>query len=1102
MPLNAKRALETEQDANLELIADLRQALAAMQDGTPSLRDFMGGLLKLAREGGSIPYHRGGPALKPLARKMGLHFHRAYLPVGKQQLALLAKWGPRFPREFASTSYHLRAKLPGVKETGVDVPTKTLIRAMKEEAAKMRPSDRLTLLNHMIKIAEGTRTLPHWRAKPNMTVLRSAAGLTRSHVTGASAAAEMKQKWAGFFHLSNDNSFSHGGKIRSRSTGVAEVETYLADLRKRKNPLQYRSRSRPTLPSFTAAAEATGLPRRLFIHGEARDLLIADANARGLRGIWRYRSNATDEAMKARREELLPYIEDCAARGIPLVAKRAHRKSIDHEELAERAGLPGLSLEGDQKFLTMVRKSGVAVVPWTPKTVDDIDYNHLIEAAPIARSVHLPINSRASTKSRTRSAIELFQNYTASQNNLAQGENRLVDDDFRQTPAEFEQLLDEMSENEACGATPSTFFTAIRWVRGWLISQRESDGLGSDFSTVIRIAVSRTSKRIIDIAAEAGVTKGCLAQWVRGDSWPAGENVDRIPALESALGIPPGRLSKLLFAPGSGTAGLLEKKKLPERMKPHVPDDWRQMTTDEFEELKEYIDSWLLHRATQSGATSRAAARKRVAEEFRQRELGIELVGIGASLQAELSELVEHMTKEFGTALLRRPGKSWDAKSTAVKNTSRLVDFAKWQTRPISEGGLGRNPDHLTLVDLFHPPLVFSYIDHKARAHEDVLWKGVKRGKLFTSTESDFLVLSATLLARDYGWITQKPNLAKRIIPDTRMLPTFSYIDATGVEIDDDEEEDAPVDGGAPIMPRSLVGLSSSKFLAQVRSAELRYRQAAADLDLLVEGARDPMEPIQPIIDHPQPLLVLLTHLYAAAEREPNRTRSELAFHLHKRDTLINRLFALTALRSTNVREIRVDGPTPNLVWDRFKKQWLLQIHWRNFKNFRSAPLFGRKRHREWYRKYLPNENGLSELIEQYLKDSRPWFLNQLADGKAFPEHMFFTKGGKEMTPQQMWQSVFNHTGLHVAHNRYKGIGIPGCQPFGPHAYRDIRATDILLHPCETDAYLEAANALQTSPAMIVGHYGRVRSEVRNAVSDKRFMEVAKEAAAAAKRAA
>lgn len=1083
-----------------QLVRDLEAAIASAGKQRAPIRSFMIGLLEFARNHQSIPRHRGAWALQPLARMMGLHFYRANLPVGKLQIALLDEWGPRFDiHPTPDAAPKPRVKLPGVRGTGPTVPTAELVAAMRADAARMRPSMRLDLLNHLIHIAETTRTLPQYCGRPNMVIVRKNAGLVITRASGEEAAIEMRERWSGFFNLEEIQTIS-GAKVRRLYRPEAQAQKYLDHLAEQPDKRQYRyARHDDQRPSFAAAGDWTGMKPHALARGPAGALLRAHAKRFGLREKWPGPNVIDEAARQARRDELMPFVEECAELGIPLYTKPGLRYALDIDDLARRADrVSGLDLEGDLKFREMVKATGAEILPWTPRAFDEIDYDHMLEAAPAARSAHLEGGSKSGTKSRTKASIVTFRDYVARQKEYVPGANRIVGDDFMGTSAEFEQLLDQMQEEDACGGTPSTFLTAIRWVRTWLVGQRDDDGLGNVFSTALRIAISQQKRTTRAIADAVGMDRNALSRWSRGESHPKPETRHFVPLLEATLGLDEKRLEKLLDLNGSiGAAG---KRKLPVRTRPHAPDNWRTMSDGEFAEFVEYVDAWLLHRSTAAGEASRESARRRVADEVRRQELGEELRTVGSQLQQELIELADHMTKEFGTTLLRRPGKAWEAKTTAIMRVNRLLDFAKWQIRPVEDGGLGRDPEHLTLADLLHPPLVFSYIDHKARALEDVVWMNKKRGKLFTTTESDFLILAATLTARDYGWVTQQPELATRIHGDQRMLPTFSFIDSRGSQIKDDEKKDAPVNGGAPIMA-DLAQLNSSEYLQKVRSAELRYRQAGADLDLIVEGVRDPMEPIQPIIDHPEPLLLLMTQLYAGGEREPAK-RLEMQYHVHRRDTLINRLFALTALRSTNVREIRLDGPDPNLVWDPFKKQWLLKIHWRNFKNFRSAPLFGRTRHREWYRKFLPNENNLNELIDLYIKESRAWFLNQLPKGVAAPEHMFFTKGGKEMTPVQMWHTVFSFTGLHVAHNRYRKTGIPGCQPFGPHAYRDIRATDILLHPCEADAYLEAANALQTSPAMIAGHYGRVRSDVRNAVSDKRFLEVAERASAAARRAA
>lgn len=259
---------------------------------------------------------------------------------------------------------------------------------------------------------------------------------------------------------------------------------------------------------------------------------------------------------------------------------------------------------------------------------------------------------------------------------------------------------------------------------------------------------------------------------------------------------------------------------------------------------------------------------------------------------------------------------------------------------------------------------------------------------------------------------------------------------------------------------------------------------------------RDPMEPITPILDTPQPMTTLLRQIAIASKRIPDLGMHPVQHHLHKRDVLMTRLLALTALRNKNLRQITVDGMAPKLRFDQIRGQWLLEIDWREFKNYRSALLFGRRRKRQPYRKWIENRNELYDLIDYYLNRSRAFFQDEETrkprtdkNGNPRPRanELFLSSTGKKLTGPETWRAVNRFTARHIAWNPFRNEGLTMCQPFGPHAFRDIRATDILLNPETSNPYMEAAFALQTSPQMIQDHYGSVKVEKRTALDDISF---------------
>lgn len=1102
--------------ADLELIEDIK-AVAATQP--PRLQPVFDWLLERASTLEPLPRYGKRLNMRGIAEATGvgrdfLNSHDAVLRPLFERFATVSV--PDAPR---------RERLPGCEEVGTNVPTPVLIAALQADLSISEDENRRKILFALITIASADRKLPIWRGRANFRAVADAAGIENA-AKWLNANRQFVPDWAAFFDLCDKQRWSGDPDYPPKRVVAVAVRTYLAGLpsgaKLRHQP------GRPNEPSFLDIADVLNLDIDGVKAGKSRNLIKEHFDR--FVGPSQPAPGRTPEEKRARRErrdEILRFAKGLVDAGIPLPGTRRNARQIDLVELVRLSGGGSVPL-GDTYLTIKLGRLKPKVVAYHDRGGTPRNYAQLADGFAIHRrdSPTVAAGSKASTESKARKAIETFRTH------LGKGPHDPVGSDFDEKSG-FAEIVQDLKAQGVWGKQSANWVTEINAASKWLAARATVDLLGDDFATVLRSAIVNADLPLAEVVAGTAVRTEYLTAWMRRTKLPTKESFGDLETIAERLGLDSRRLVDLVPTVGDTNPHTRIAGGFPPFVYAFLPDDWRTKKPDQLGAMVKWIDENLCHVNSMFGATMREVAKSRKAELAREKDEEDEFGGTGpleieadgeveeelvkdefekqlAQLPTRLADemrlLIRHMTVDFPRKYARRGGTKWAIASTAPMRVRRLLGFFKWQTLPTQRGGLGRNAEELTLGDLIHVPLMFAYLDFKARSLEHVEHEGHKRGKVFTGTEVDLLSIAKALVSSEFGIVTQRTELAKRIVADNRPLDAGSYISLAGHvyaideddeeededeneaeegEVDDREDDRADDDGEdtVAIMPAELCGLSAKKFVAACRQAELRYRAAAVDLDEEVDMIRDPMEPIAPILDDPQPMAILLRQLALAERKCPSVDHLALQHHLHKRDVLMNRLLALTSLRSKNIREILVDGTRPNLVFDETKKQWLLKIHWRRFKNYRTCTLFGRKRKRQWYRKWLPNTHGLYDLIEYYVGTSRPWFLARCNRGKPGKE-LFLTSKGRPLKAEQVWKAVNRFTARHIAWNPFRKEGVPGVQPFGPHAYRDIRATNILLNPQTNNPYLEAAMALQTSTQMIVNHYGLVRVEKRTAADD------------------
>lgn len=1130
---------ENRPEIDPERFEELEQRAAAIEAEMAEAPDHMQPayrwLAALARQDGTLPVIGPRPNMRAISKRMGVSYDKA-LMWGD----VFRRWAGSFAKS-AKRSTTRRDRLPGSTFVGTDLPVGALIAGLELDLKREAHPASQAMLRRLIAIAREDRTVPRGHASPHLTALLRSAGVEGD--VQSSAAKRVLDDWLGFFELDDQvTRIRPDGTVERERRVAHEVAELIAELRGDGTdmiPLEMSAKA-PFGPSFRAIERRLNLPIGTVAISTARQLVLSYWEEAGPGPKYQGRSKAELQLRNRRRTELVVFAKSRADRGLPLPGWGRPIR-LDHDALVKLSGKPGPNLADDSHFKTLLRKLDP---PIRLERMDDLGgrpdtYRQLIDGMQREGVANAKKSSHASIRSQIKGAVESFHLH------LGKDAAHAIGDDFKDEK-EFDKSLNAIVAAGRFKGTPTNFRSMMKRARAWYLERQNSDMLGDEFDAVLSGAVLKDGRGLPDILKGTGFNAGQVTNWMRGMALPSKEARPGLSKLATNLGLDPDRLTKLMggHANGSPTARL--DIELGDRVREFLPDDWPTRNVDEVRAMAEWIETNLTHMNTVYGRTMQEVAKRRHARERSERQLADEvaaavetteteqaltpelieankrigeLVGrqvdeyldidvrrLGKRVVLELRALRRHMTLNFPDDL-RRAGVKWETSSTAPMKIGMLSRFLKWQTLSEDEGGLGRDPEDLTLADVLHPPLVFAYIDYKAAALEHVEdEEGEKRGKIFTGTEVDLLRTVKSLVSAELGFVTQKPEWTQRIVADDRPLPRGSFIGDDGHVYDKkedhtvDKQEETTVAVDLPpaqqVMPAKFSAIAGDDFVKACRRAEHLYNSAQAHVDEEADMVRDPMEPITPILDTPQPMTTLLRQIAIASKRVPDLGMHPVQHHLHKRDVLMTRLLALTALRNKNMRQITVDGTAPKLRFDQIRGQWLLEIDWREFKNYRSALLFGRRRKRQPYRKWIENRNGLYDLIDYYLSRSRAFFQDEKTrkprtdkngDPRPRANELFLSSTGKKLTGPETWRAVNRFTARHIAWNPFRNEGLTMCQPFGPHAFRDIRATDILLNPETSNPYMEAAFALQTSPQMIQDHYGSVKVEKRTALDDISF---------------
>lgn len=578
------------------------------------------------------------------------------------------------------------------------------------------------------------------------------------------------------------------------------------------------------------------------------------------------------------------------------------------------------------------------------------------------------------------------------------------------------------------------------------------------FASALNLAIERSGLTRQDLCKAAGVRKGVMQAWMDGASVPrAPSSFVSLAQLERLLSLRPDYLTSRAKRVDHLDLGLpkLDAKRpmgldIPRWLIDwHIPGDFSARTVQEQEEIGRWLtqtfaiepnkialrhqrfNGFDLRRHTVWDDDSQTPAKPPT-----PRQLRLWSRPSPPRLIEEWRDLSAFKTARFNPAGMRRGG-VW-SRDTAISHGGKLgCLFAAALDHHGEIIGKAKAAPILLSFAMLAVPRMWDIGIGSADSRKGHLSRG----------DTLLLSLGRTLLDPQSGWLPQAPHLAGRLRPIAGVVSEADVVSAR------------------------------HDWRAFCARAHAHLCTRIVDVARLSVRVRDPMRRIAKILDAPNPLLVVASIAEHMWSQPPDRRAEPLAWARHVRDYLLLQVGMHTALRSRNIRELRVAkadasrsseallrGARGELRRDEYGG-WEVVVPRAAFKNAHSGAFSG-----EPFRVRLPDWDGLHERIQIYLRKARPMLARQNPETDA----LFVSTNGREsraMTHVELQRAWWFAMAQYGVRNPWTGRGVvDGLLPHGPHTIRSIVATQVLK---STGSIHLAAFAIQDHPLTVQKYYIR-----------------------------
>ena len=529
-----------------------------------------------------------------------------------------------------------------------------------------------------------------------------------------------------------------------------------------------------------------------------------------------------------------------------------------------------------------------------------------------------------------------------------------------------------------------------------------------DFASMLSASLSAAQRRdstltIAALARQTGIPTSSLRDWINDKAAPHGAP-KRVERLEAALGAAPGSLSGRLAPVPRKSPAFCPTQTFPEewRGSQHAQKEFRRRVKKLLPDVYP-----LLPRPERRTLFTKAVAREKQRLEKAPPPFTRYCKPYHdwpREAQREWDDYVKFKTQRRGRNRTAR----WDSDKSREHYERLVMSLYGWWTSRSEK----RNAQfaRVSLALLLDPDLVMDFVEFRSE----------RSGGHYNGMSVKILKFATSLLRRDTGWLWQNERLLDAI-PHPALIELCDKLD----------DPDAP----------RLVPLLSSRdvrfWRALCESAYERLSTERRETEQIIKDQKresSRFQPIAPILEMPAPLDALNFALKTFRQdidscEGPQQDRLFMTY-------VIARILSVCPLRRRHfeIATYREDGSGHILVGD---EEVRMQAQVQEFKNSRSS-VFENDHMDKWMKIPLPRD--VQEDIRTYLFEVRP----RMMQGQ---EHdMAFVVPASGAPASAVYLADLIRTGfsaVYLAAGGGKASCIAGVDPFGPHAFRHIVATDL-----------------------------------------------------------
>lgn len=945
-----------------------------------------------------------------------------------------------------------------------------------ETALQLAITDNQTrLLSSFHQVVVNGWSLPSKRGRPHMFKILQAAGLNRKDRDFDPNVRKAYSDFVGRMPL--DLRVEKPGEGEAR-TLVEKVSAKLESMEANGVPFPRYAEGSPRI-SLQGTEQLMGLsPGSICRHANIMVMVRKWIPRLGIGEVFRSNQPLTRRERAEWRTKLIDDAQSIVASGLLLPASADRDDRIDFDHLTARIGAP-TTMQRDcvyRKELARIRRV-YGVQPRIKVRRRGVLYGEVLTALADHRRALYRMDhpaaeggdGEAKAGDNDKSSLRRFMAH------LERDLDDVVGADFE------EGYQDAIAECEPEGRSAANFRASMSRARMVARALVAREGLPDTLHEALaKLVQRRFPTTMIEIARQADVPVHLLRGWRNGECVPNVHSAHHLASLEREFGLPDTALTGLLDNIPNGRIGA-------SRLKEVVLSDGRKLKT---KGLWKYLPS----DALTWDEDRLAPAMERVQNEIFSPQ-SIFAIGSVASRTThrlppedvstpfrkhEWPDYVMLQKSIMHDGRLRRPG-TGGADSTLEMQSAMLSMFSRWLMLDPARGGLGLAAHQVTLMLLLNPMIAVAYCCWRMTRFADLIVDGVPRGVVISSTEAAFLDFVRGLVDPDYGWLTQAQGRFPLPEPMNQPMPTVAIM--TGKDV---MNVDMPI-GETPVMPAELLAKAGNDWSASCDAARRVYRVYGAHIRATYKLVRDPHDSVRPILEHPQPLAVVLRMIEEAKRHVPHLVGSGQRHATAHAKILIMLLLCTVCFRQYTLRGLKwvVDGTGGiRLVEGELE----IKVSAEDFKNMRNTDLFGPSWRRRDYHRFVQNWGGIVEQFQYYVRVCRPILLDGRKSDLLFPPtRMHRDDAEVPMDAGIFHQIVRSFTREFCVYNASRGSGLPGVKPFGPHVMRDIVATHIIKNLDSPNPYAVAADVIGTGETQVRKRYGWIDMPSRLGKADDVF---------------